>query len=186
MPVNHPFWSWIESLVDAGITSGCNASPPLYCPDSEVTRGQMAVFLLRGIAYPGSATPPTPTGNVFADVPLGHPFVAWIEGLYAAGITGGCAASPLQYCPDLSVTRAEMAVFLLRSKHGGGYEPPAPSQQTFADVPLDHPFAKWIYQLAAEGVTGGCGTNPARYCPDSPVTRGQMAVFLVRTFNLPH
>ena len=55
----------------------------------------------------------------------------------------------------------------------------------FTDVPAAHLFARWIEQLAREGVTGGCATNPARYCPDSTVTRGQMAVFLVRAFNLP-
>ncbi len=53
----------------------------------------------------------------------------------------------------------------------------------FTDVPLTHPFATWIEQLAREGITGGCGGTT--YCPDATVTRGQMAVFLVRTFNLP-
>ena len=38
-------------------------------------------------------------------------------------------------------------------------------------------------QLASEGITGGCGTGI--YCPDADVTRAQMAVFLVKTFNLP-
>jgi hypothetical protein len=142
----------------------------------------MAVFLLRGIHGSGY-TPPAATG-VFADVPLNYVFVAWIEQLFAEGITGGCATNPLRYCPDQSVTRGQMAVFLLRSKHGGAYQPPA-ATGIFADVPLDHPFARWIEQLASEGITGGCGINPARYCPDQPVTRGQMAVFLVRTFNLP-
>ena len=69
--------------------------------------------------------------------------------------------------------------------HGPDFVPPAPTVQTFADVPLNHPFAPWIYRLAAEGITGGCAVGPARYCPDQAVTRGQMAVFLVRTFNLP-
>ena len=63
--------------------------------------------------------------------------------------------------------------------------PPLPGAQTFADVPLSDPFARWIAQLAADGITGGCAVNPARYCPDQAVTRGQMAVFLVRTFSLP-
>jgi hypothetical protein len=185
VPPTHVFFRFIEALVAAGITSGCSVTPPLYCPDSSVTRGQMAVFLLRGIAYPGLATPPTPTGFLFADVPLVHPFVAWIEGLSGAGITGGCGTNPRRYCPDDSVTRAQMAVFLLKSRHGAGYVPPIPTEQTFADVPLNHPFATWIYQMAAEGITGGCAVNPLRYCPDSSVTRGQMAVFLDRTFNLP-
>jgi hypothetical protein len=183
VPVSHQFFGFIQALGAAGITGGCSTNPPQYCPDTSVTRGQMAVFLLRGIAYPGSANPPAPTGNVFADVPLGHQFAAWIEQLFDLGITSGCGTNPARYCPETSVTRGQMAVFLLKAKHGSGYTPPAPTQQTFGDVPLNHQFAAWIYQLAAEGITGGCGGG--NYCPGSPVTRGQMAVFLVRTFGLP-
>jgi hypothetical protein len=76
-----------------------------------------------------------------------------------------------------------MAVLLLRAKHGAGYQPPA-ATGLFTDVPLDHPLARWIEQLFREGITSGCGTAPARYCSDESVTRGQMAVFLVRTFGL--
>jgi hypothetical protein len=142
----------------------------------------MAVFLLRGIHGAGY-TPPAGSG-IFADVPLNHPFAGWIEQLFAEGITSGCGTNPLGYCPDQVVTRGQMAVFLLRAKHGAGYEPPA-ATGVFADVPLDHPFARWIEELAGEAITGGCATDPARYCPDQPVTRGQMAVFLVRAFGFP-
>ena len=121
----------------------------------------------------------------FADVPLPHPFWQFVETLARIGITSGCAVSPARYCPDSDVTRGQMAVFLLKAKNGAGFTPPVPGQQTFADVPLNNPFAVWINQLAADGITGGCAVNPARYCPDQAVTRGQMAVFLVRTFNLP-
>jgi len=82
------------------------------------------------------------------------------------------------------VTRGQMAVFLLRAKHGADFQPPD-ATGIFADVPVTHVFARWIEQLAREGVTSGCGTSPAVYCPEDPVTRGQMAVFLVRAFNLP-
>jgi hypothetical protein len=51
-------------------------------------------------------------------------------------------------------------------------------------VPLTDPFVRWIEQLYREGITAGCATNPPRYCPDSDVTRGQMAVFLSKTFSL--
>jgi len=50
-------------------------------------------------------------------------------------------------------------------------------------VPVNYWAGPWIKQLAAEGITGGCGVN--LYCPGTPVNRAQMAVFLVRTFNLP-
>jgi hypothetical protein len=180
-----PFWTWIEALVRVGVTGGCGTNPARYCPGDSVTRAQMAVFLLRGKAYPGSANPSPATGTVFADIPVSYPLANWVEALYVAGLTGGCATNPLRFCPDDVVTRGATAVFLLRAKHGAGYDPPAPTQQTFADVPLNHPFAKWIYQLAAEGITGGCAMSPAQYCPDASVTRAQMAVFLIRAFSLP-
>jgi photosystem II stability/assembly factor-like uncharacterized protein len=131
------------------------------------------------VTFTASAKSPT-----FVDVPATHPFMMWIEALVNAGITSGCATSPPQYCPDQSVTRGQMAVFLLRGIHGAGHQPPD-ATGIFADVPLDHPFARWIEQLFAEGITSGCATSPARYCPDQPVTRGQTAVFLVRAFGLP-
>ena len=74
-----------------------------------------------------------------------------------------------------------MAVFLLKSEHGSAYTPPA-CAGIFGDVPCPSQFADWIEQLAAEGITGGCGGG--NFCPDNPNTRGQMAVFLVKTFGL--
>lgn len=177
------FWPWIEALFEAGITGGCGTNPAMYCPDQGVNRAQMAVFLLRGV-HGAAYQPPDATGTMFLDVPVSHPFAKWIEELAREGITGGCSSGLPQYCPEGTVTRGQTAVFLLRAKHGAGYQPPEATGM-FADVPLGHPFARWIEQLAREGVTGGCATSPARYCPDDPVTRGQMAVFLVRAFNLP-
>ncbi|MBI5293957.1 MAG: S-layer homology domain-containing protein [Chloroflexi bacterium] len=114
--------------------------------------------------------------STFADVPLTYWANSFIERLYNNGITGGCSASPLMYCPDSTVTRAQMAVFLLVAEHGTGYTPPD-AVGIFNDVPASNGFAKWIEQLAAEGITGGCGGG--NYCPNTPVTREQMAVFLL-------
>jgi virginiamycin B lyase len=182
VPTGQPFAGWIEALVTAGVTSGCSTSPPQYCPDAVVTRAQMAVFLLRAKHGAGYSPPPA-TGTKFADVPVSQPFAPWIEALIAEGITGGCATNPPQYCPDAPITRAQMAVFLLRAKNGAGYSPPAATGAMFTDVPASQPLARWIEQLAREGITGGCGQTT--YCPDAAVTRAAMAVFLVRTFNLP-
>jgi hypothetical protein len=54
VPTSHPFFQFIEALRDSGITTGCDASPPLYCPDDAVTRGQMAVFISKalGLTFP--------------------------------------------------------------------------------------------------------------------------------------
>lgn len=59
---------------------------------------------------------------------------------------------------------------------------PAPATATFGDVPTNHPFFQYIQALAASGITGGCGSG--NYCPDNPVTRGQMAVFLAKALGL--
>jgi hypothetical protein len=140
----------------------------------------MAVFLEKGLQYPAAYSPPN-VGPTFTDT-VGHWAEDWIEALRTDGITGGCG--PNVYCPENPVTRAQMAVFLLKSKYGSSYIPPAVGASTgFADVPTTHWAAPWIKQLAAEGITGGCGTGI--YCPESAVTRAQMAVFLVKAFNLP-
>ena len=172
------FWaySFVESLADAGITSGCGGGR--YCANDTVTRAQMAVFLERGIRGSGYQ-PPAATGAVFADVAAQDFAAAWIELLAADGITSGCGQG--NYCPQDSVTRAQMAVFILRAMFGAGHTPPAASG-VFGDVGVNDFAAGWIEQLAAEGITSGCGNR--NYCPGAPVTRAQMAVFLVRAFDL--
>ena len=97
----------------------------------------------------------------------------------AEGITGGCGSG--NFCPTNPVRRDQMAVFLLKGEHGSSYAPPA-CVGTFADVLCPSFFADWIEQLAAEQITGGCGGG--NYCPLSNNTRGQMAVFITKTFNL--
>jgi hypothetical protein len=182
--VANSYWAhiYIESIYAIGITTGCGSNPQRYCPTGTVTRAQMAVFLERGIH--GSAYAPTGTGIVFADVAANYWADGYVEAMYTDGITGGCGTSPLRFCPDTIVTRAQMAVFLLRAKYGSAYVPPL-AKGLFADVATNHWAAGWIEQLYTEGVTTGCGSNPLRFCPDTNVNRDQMAVFLTRTFGLP-
>ena len=61
---------------------------------------------------------------------------------------------------------------------------PAPAVATFNDVPTNHPFFQFVEALAASGITAGCSVAPPLYCPDAPLTRGQMAVFLAKGFGL--
>ncbi|HUE99837.1 MAG TPA: choice-of-anchor Q domain-containing protein [Anaerolineales bacterium] len=182
--VSDTYWAWnfIEQLYGAGITGGCSLSPLQYCPETTVTRAQMAVFLERGI-HGSTYNPPLVGGSSgFDDVPTSYWAAAWIKQLAAEGITGGCGSG--LYCPESPVTRGQMAVFLLRSKYGASYAPPAVGASTgFGDVPATYWAGAWIKQLVAEGITAGCGTGT--YCPEDSVTRAQMAVFLVRTFNVP-
>jgi len=176
VPVDYWAVNFIEDLAASGITAGCGNDN--YCPDDPVTRAQMAVFLERGINGSGFS-PPAAMGNVFLDVAANSFAASFIEQLFLDGITAGCGGN--NYCPNAEVTRAQMAVFLLRAKHGAGYIPP-PATGIFTDAPLGSFAVEWIEQLAAEGITVGCGGG--NYCPNDSATRAQMAVFLVRTFNL--
>ncbi len=120
-----------------------------------------------------------PRGYVaqFSDVDLNSGFSPYIGGLVANGLTVGCGGS--NYCPTSSVTRQQMAVFLLRGKLGLCYNPPPCSGMVFADVPCaGNPFDPWIEALANLEITGGCGGG--NYCPTAPVNRQQMAVFLLK------
>jgi uncharacterized repeat protein (TIGR01451 family) len=174
----HMFHAFVVAIARSGVTAGCGGGN--YCPDASVTREQMAVFLLKSL-YGASHQPPPATGTVFADVAASDPFAAWIEELAALGVTGGCGGG--NYCPAAPVTRAQMAVFLLKTLLGSGYVPP-PASGIFGDVPAADPFAAWIEELFARGVTGGCQAAPLLYCPANPNNRGQMAVFLTLTFSL--
>jgi hypothetical protein len=176
VPSEDPFHDAIEELVRRGISAGCGGGN--YCPASSVTRAQVAVLLLR--AEHGKDWVPPPCRGLFADVACPSGFADWIERLADEGIAGGCGGG--NYCPNDAVRRDQMAPLLLKTEHGPGYAPPA-CAGVFTDVPCPSLFADWIEQLVAESVTAGCGGG--NYCPDSPNTRGQMAVFLTKTFPLP-
>jgi hypothetical protein len=137
----------------------------------------MAAFLLR--AEHGSDYTPPPCTGVFTDVPCPSLFADWIEQLAAEGVTAGCGTNV--YCPSQAVTRAQMAVFLLKTSEGSGYTPP-PATGIFGDVPVGSFAANFIEDLYNRNITGGCSAAPLLYCPASSVLRQQMATFLVRTF----
>jgi hypothetical protein len=177
VPEANPFYSFVETIFHRGITGGCAGG---YCPGNPALRKQMAVFLLK--ARFGAAYVPPAAAGIFADVPPGDPFAPWVEDLYNRGITGGCSAVPLNFCPNNTVLRQQMAVFLLKALEGSTYTPPACTPGTFGDVPCPSTFANWIEELANRNITGGCGGG--NFCPAAPNTRGQMAVFLTKTFGL--
>ena len=110
VPTTNNFYRFIETLLHKGITGGCTGTT--YCPSSSTTREQMSVFVL--IAKEGAGyTPPACTTPVFLDVPPTSPFCRFIEELVRRGVTSGCGGG--NYCPGDSVTRAQMAVFVLRT-----------------------------------------------------------------------
>jgi hypothetical protein len=178
VPGSHPFYSFVTTLVSNAITVGVGGGD--YGVAQDTKRQQMAVFLLKaryGLCY----TPPPCTVPVFDDVPCSSGFSPWINELVAQGIATGCAGGN-NYCPGSPVLRQQMAVLLLRTLEGPAYAPPPCTVEAFTDVPCSSPFAPWINELVTRAITGGCGGG--LYCPTSSANRGQMAVFVVKTFGL--
>jgi len=189
VPQSHSFFEFIGKLSAAGITAGCGNGN--YCPDNPVTREQMAAFIIRAL---GVFNPSTDVPQRFADVPKfinndptqPHPFYGFIDQMGARRITSGCGGG--NYCPGSSVTREQMAAFIIKAL--GVFNPSTDVPQRFADVPKfinndpnqPNPFYGFIDQMGARGITSGCGGG--NYCPGGTVTRGQMAVFLVKAFGL--
>jgi len=176
-----PFHSFVEKVFRSHVASGYGSG--FYGRDDAMTRAQMAVFLVKGGLGPG--TIPEACSGQFVDVPCPSLFADWIEKLRDEQISSGCQQFPPMYCPGANVTRAQMAVFLLKTLHGSSYVPPA-CTGIFQDVACPGAFAvDWIEDLYNSEITAGCSVAPPLYCPDGPVSRGQMAVFVVRAFGLP-
>lgn len=170
----------------AGVTTGCvptsDPSTRMFCPNDNVTREQMAAFIVRAVT--GTTTPAlynlTP---YFADVPMTNPFFPHIQKLEELGVTTGCGSG--LFCPTDSIPRWEMAIFMVRARlalYGATFT--TATTPYFADVPtnvegngMPFPFIQRSYE---EHITNGCGANPLMYCPDELVTRGQMASFIMR------
>jgi hypothetical protein len=126
----------------------------------------MAVFIETSLGNPLNGC----VGR-FADVPIEHPFCGFIERMADDGITGGCGGN--NFCPNDPVTRGQMAVFI-EVALGNSLNL---CTGRFTDVPPGNLFCGFIERMAEDGITGGCGRDT--FCPNDPVTRAQMAVFLV-------
>jgi hypothetical protein len=160
-----------------GVSRGCSATPSLFCPESLLTRGQMAALIIRAMFGENFTYTTTP---YFTDVPSTDPFFGYIQKLRDLGITRGCSATT--FCPDAALPRADMAAFLIRAKLGGlfGDNFTYSTTPTFVDVPAtvsQFPYVQKLYEL---GITSGC--SPTQFCPNSLLTRQEAAAFLVRAF----
>jgi hypothetical protein len=185
VPDANQFQAYIYGAAGAGIMMGgppnCPAGVLYFCPDGVVTRADMAGYIWRAVM--GANTPPPVYQNIFTDVTFNQYNSFYIQGIFDLGITAGCNVNPPLYCPNSAITRAQTAVFVWKGEHGE--TPPPACTGVFADVPCPGGFAvDYIEGIYNEGVTAGCGGG--NFCPNANTNNGQMAVFLVKGFNIPY
>ena len=165
----------VEALAADGTFVDTECGQGLFCPQDPIRRSTMAIWLIRVLG----GDPPTVGDSRFDDIPGGQWWIRHVEQLADREITAGCATTgPPRYCPDQSVTRAQMATFLVRAFQLA----PAQSPAGFGDIE-GNTHAANIDALAAAGITAGCSNDPLLYCPNQAVTRAQMATFLHGALN---
>ncbi|HKZ54443.1 MAG TPA: S-layer homology domain-containing protein [Anaerolineales bacterium] len=187
------YWAvgYIEALLDEGYVAGCSEEPPLFCPEKGLSRAEASVLVQRG-RHGGGYRPVQPTAQTFSDVGLVEWYARWAEALWGEGLTAGCGVSPLAFCPVSAHTRAEAAVFFLRTQWGKDYLPPAPTMQSYSDVPLGPSapwYSKWVYAAYDQGWIQDCEDDAQRgdrlFRPADPITRAEAACMLAKVKGLP-
>ena len=166
--VGSGFYADIVWMQESGITLGCGNDA--YCASDSVTRAQMATFLVRALELAPDAT------NYFTD-DNGNIHEENINALRGAGVTLGCNAEGTLFCPSDTVTRAQMASFLVRAL---GY--PISGTDYFTDD-NGNTHEDNINTLRANNVTLGCNPEGTLYCPNDSVRRDHMAAFLHRALG---
>ena len=167
----------ITALHDLGVFDETECGDSSFCPNDPLKRWEMAVWLVR-ILLNDETELPSMEESRFEDVDAASPWAPFVESLANRGITVGCEAGKRKFCPHNTVTRMQMATFLVRT-----FKLPDAASMGFTDVSAGvHKPA--VDTLAALQITDGCDTRPLRYCPGDEISKEQMATFLARTLGL--
>ncbi len=180
VPAGSQFADYISLMYQNGITGGCSTNPLMYCPSNDVTRQQMAVFMVVGLDLTLGDALSYPQTPFFNDVPSTSVYFPFVQRIAQFGITGGCSSNPPMFCPDNTINQEQMAVFTVVAWMLANNLTTFTYTETpyFTDVPSTSIYFKFVQKMADMGFWTGCGSN--QYCPADPVTRGQMAPMIMR------
>ena len=156
----------VQALVEEDVIYGCEEGR--FCPADSITRAQLASLLVRALDLP-------PTDTQHFDDASDSTHEDNINALAEAGITNGCTEG--KFCPNTSISRAEMASMLTRA-----LDVSAAGQRYFDDTGGTHADA--IDDLAHAGIAAGCQRPATAFCPQESVQRQQAALFLARGLDL--
>ncbi len=159
----------VAQLAARGVFAGTECDDGSgFCPAKPIDRKTMAVWIVRVV---DGSDPPAVAQSRFDDVDANSFHAPFIERMAELEITGGCDDGS-GFCPDRSVTRAQMAVFLANA-----YDLPEGPDPGFGDVPADAWYAAAVAKPVASRITSGCDDGTT-FCPGRDTTRAQMAAFL--------
>ena len=164
----------VGALADGGVFDGTECAQAMLCPGEPIDRKTMAVWLVRALDGQDPAEVPD---SRFSDVDADSFHGPFIERMAELGVTTGCGDGT-GFCPDATVTRNQMAVFLTRA-----FELDPGPDPGFSDVAADAWYYNGVAALAASRITAGCGDGTT-FCPRRHTTRAQMATFLARATGL--
>ena len=161
----------LDTLFDGGVLEGTGCAQTQMCPDEPIERSTLAVWLVRVL---GHGELEARSDSRFSDVDPELWWAAHVERFAELSITRGCAENPLRFCPDVSLTRGQMAAFLARALNLPTVEP-----GNFTDTDGNQ-FRSDIDAVIAAGIMNPCIEKPLSFCSRAPVSRGQAATFLAR------
>ena len=183
-------WVWERSEDRTNWTAISDATSTAYTPSTEDEGHYLRVTASyadrRGGSKTAYAEPDAPVtegiDEEFTDVDDTNVHKPAIDSLASQGVFVDTECGDELFCPDLPMTRWAMAVWILRILAD---EPDTVvGVSRFADIAAGHWWIRYVERLADRKITIGCKLEPFRYCPDRPVTRAQMASFLVRALDL--
>lgn len=200
--VNVPYFDTVNLMYSNGLTSGCSSG--LFCPDSNLTRAEVAIFLVRawskmiyGATEAFQTTNPPSGTPYFSDVASGAFGFVYIQKAYELGITLGCGSG--QFCPTSNVTNLQAAMFTVRTRQlttqGCSYNctndnfTDFPTNQAFSDVGSGDQDFKWVQKisthqpyganvLASQLDTGDCSVGS--FCKTTNIRRKTFSYYIVR------
>jgi hypothetical protein len=211
VPRSQLFYRRIETLLHTGITAGCTTTE--YCPTQPVNRGQMAIFVARGLAGGSANVPVSGTiagfpyncvagaagASAFTDVLPTDIFCRHVHYIAAQNVTLGCQTTPIsRYCPTGNITRQEMASFIAKAVVAPAGGTAVPSFYTDpvtnlsyncngSDIQFTDVPASNVFCKHVHFLWARgivSGTSPTTFRPTDLVTRDGMARFLSNAFNL--
>ncbi len=174
-----PYWA-IQSLARAGVFAGTDCARGRFCPDSSLTRWQLAVWLMRSL---GERDLEAIGESRFADVDPDSWWARYVERAAELGFSTGCARGPLRYCPNATVDRGHAATVVSRALARLVPDVGVVDPAGFTDLDRNDPLTGHVDRVVTFELLEACDQDPLRFCRRDAVTKTQMAVILFRSLD---